>query len=455
MSRNGKRSASSGKRQTYNPNQQVGAYRPAYTPGKTRKDSGVSYVNEAAQYSRYRNANANPTVQPAVSGVGKHARNASQYSAKKSHRGRNIAIAVALIFVVLLVGVGSAAALYLNSLNNDISFDDEETAAAVDASLEPEVSGEPFYAMIIGSDTRNDGEGQRSDTNIVARIDPDNATITLISIPRDTAINYGSYGMVKFNAAYNYDGAAGTIQAAENLLGVKISHYVEIDFQGLIDLVDAVGGVEVDVPMKIEDADAGGTVEAGQQTLDGEHALIFARSRSYDSGDFQRSTNQRLLVEAFVEKVLSLPATELPGLVKQAAQSISTDMSLTDIIGYAQKFQNADSITIYSCLIPSTTEDIDEISYVVCDEETLAEMMAVIDEGGDPSTVTQDSTVSSSEEAEENGVEGIPIYVETDKLQSGEATYEEVYGYSDGGYTEETYIDDGSGDVYYSEEEYY
>jgi len=267
--------------------------------------------------------------------------------------------------------------------------------------------------MIIGSDTRNDDTGQRSDTNIVARIDPATTTVTLISIPRDTAIDIDG-SVEKFNAAYSYDGAQGAIEAANDLLGVKMSHYVEVDFSGLVDLIDQVGGVEVDVPMRIEDADAGGTIEAGVQTLDGEEALIFARSRSYSTGDFQRSTNQRILIEAFMNKVMDIPATELPGLVKKVAKCITTDMDLDDILGYVQMFQDADNLTVYSAMVPSTTADHNGVSYVVCNVAALQEMMKVVNEGGDPSTVVTDETISSSEEAEELGESGIPVYVETD-----------------------------------------
>ena len=301
----------------------------------------------------------------------------------------------------------------MNQISNAIKVQDREQAVAIDEMLTPVVSDEPFYMMVIGSDSRNDEFGQRSDTNIVARIDPTTNTVTLISIPRDTAIDIDG-NVEKFNAAYNYNGAQGAIKAANELLGVQMSHYVEIDFSGLVDLIDEVGGVEVDVPMKIEDADAGGKLEAGEQTLNGEQALVFARSRSYTTGDFQRSANQRLLVEAFIEKVLSMPPADIPGLVKQAAKCITTDMSLTDIIGYIQKFQDADGLTIYSAMIPSTTADSDGVSYVVCDVEALKEMMAVVNEGGDPSTVVTDNTITSSEEAEALGESGIPIYVETD-----------------------------------------
>lgn len=332
---------------------------------------------------------------------------------KKKRSVRKVILGILIALLVLGGGTAAAATLYINQLNNAIGIQDQEQAMAIDEVLSPVVSDEPFYMMIIGSDTRNDDAGQRSDTNIVARIDPATTTVTLISIPRDTAIDIDG-SVEKFNAAYNYDGAQGAIEAANELLGVKMSHYVEVDFSGLVDLIDQVGGVEVDVPMRIEDADAGGTIEAGVQTLDGEDALVFARSRSYTTGDFQRSTNQRILIEAFMNKVMDIPATELPGLVKKVAKCITTDMSLNDILGYVQMFQDANNLTVYSAMVPSTTADHNGVSYVVCNVASLQEMMRVVNEGGDPSTVVTDETITSSKEAEELGESGIPVYVETD-----------------------------------------
>ena len=374
--------------------QQVG-FKPAYNPTHAKKSSGASTMDRARIVAAQ--AGASQAKQPA----------------KKKRPVRKVVLTILLVLLVLALLAGAAFGLYVNQISNAIKVQDQEQAVAIDEMLTPVVSDEPFYMMVIGSDSRNDEFGQRSDTNIVARIDPTTNTVTLISIPRDTAIDIDG-NVEKFNAAYNYNGAQGAIKAANELLGVQMSHYVEIDFSGLVDLIDEVGGVEVDVPMKIEDADAGGKLEAGEQTLNGEQALVFARSRSYTTGDFQRSANQRLLVEAFIEKVLSMPPADIPGLVKQAAKCITTDMSLTDIIGYIQKFQDADGLTIYSAMIPSTTADSDGVSYVVCDVEALKEMMAVVNEGGDPSTVVTDNTITSSEEAEALGESGIPIYVETD-----------------------------------------
>ena len=235
--------------------QDESAFLPAYAPNHGKKSSGASYMD------KQRIAQAG---------------NLSATTAKKKHRVRNVILCILLVILVLAAIAGAAFALYMNQISNAIQVKDDSQAAAIDEVLSPTVSDEPFYMMVIGSDSRHDDCGQRSDSNIVARIDPGTATVTLISIPRDTAIDIDGR-VEKFNAAYNYDGASGAIREANDLLGVKMSHYVEIDFSGLVDLIDAVGGVEVDVPMRIEDADAGGTVEAGLQTLDGEHALVFAR----------------------------------------------------------------------------------------------------------------------------------------------------------------------------------
>ena len=121
---------------------------------------------------------------------------------------------------------------------------------------------------------------------------------------------------------------------------MKISHYAEVNFEKIVQLIDAVGGIEVDVPELIDDPDAGDVViEEGLQTLDGEAALTFARSRSYADGDFTRTSNQRLLVEALINKVLQTPVNELPGVIQSAAECVTTDLTATEIIDLAMRFR--------------------------------------------------------------------------------------------------------------------
>ena len=336
------------------------------------------------------------------SSISQYSRSNPNYQKKnrKGSRGKKIAIAVVLAVLVVFVGAGTAAALWVNSVNDTLTKGQKsatELDEINDVLVKTTSFDEPFYMMLIGSDARADDEsmGARSDTNIVVRVDPTTNSATLISIPRDTMINIDGYGYCKFNAAYSYGGAALAIKEASELLGVNISHYAEVDFDSLIGLVDTVGGVDVTVDQRINDPDADGSVigqkkiiiEAGEQHMDGETALVFARSRAYVDGDFTRTANQRKLIAALAEKILSMPLAKLPGIVQTAAGSITTDMSVTDLYSLATQFQDGE-LTMTSCMVPSITGMYKSASYVFCDENALATMMQTIEAGGDTSEIT-------------------------------------------------------------------
>lgn len=337
------------------------------------------------------------------SSTSQYSRSSPNYQKKnrKGSRGKKIAIAVVLAVLVVFVGAGTAAALWVNSVNDTLTKGQKsatELDEINDVLVKTTSFDEPFYMMLIGSDARADDEsmGARSDTNIVVRVDPTTNSSTLVSIPRDTMINIDGYGYCKFNAAYSYGGAALAIKEASELLGVNISHYAEVDFDSLIGLVDTVGGVDVTVDQRINDPDADGSVigqkkiiiEAGEQHMDGETALVFARSRAYADGDFTRTANQRKLIAALAEKILSMPLAKLPGIVQTAAGSITTDMSVTELYSLATQFQDGGELTMTSCMVPSITGMYKSASYVFCDENALASMMQTIEAGGDASEIT-------------------------------------------------------------------
>lgn len=364
---------------------------------------------------------ANSAVKPAgaqrsnPSSTSQYSRSNPNYQKKnrKGSRGKKIAIAVVLALLVVFVGAGSAAALWVNSVNDTLTKGQKsatELDEINDVLVKTTSFDEPFYMMLIGSDARADDEsmGARSDTNIVVRVDPTTNSATLVSIPRDTMINIDGYGYCKFNAAYSYGGAALAIKEASELLGVNISHYAEVDFDSLIGLVDTVGGVDVTVDQRINDPDADGSVigqkkiiiEAGEQHMDGETALVFARSRAYADGDFTRTANQRKLIAALAEKILSMPLAKLPGIVQTAAGSITTDLSVTDLYSLATQFQDGGELSMTLCMVPSITGMYKSASYVFCDENALATMMQTIEAGGDASEITG----STSKLAQQLGV---------------------------------------------------
>lgn len=381
----------------------AGAYRPAFNPGSQHSAAKNAYANQTAtgQYSRYND----------------------HYSNNRAKKSKRFVIAAIVLVLVCAMGAGTAFALYVDSINQKLNKGNmtQKEIDGINDALKPAsgvVKGttfdEPFYMLLIGSDRRSDGsvEGARSDTNIVVRVDPDRNQVTMVSIPRDTKIELENYGTNKFNAALNFGGAGLVITEAEKLLGIDISHYAEVNFDTLVELVDAVGGVDVEVAETIDDADADRTrsdyytadivIEEGLQHLDGEQALVFARSRAYVDGDFTRTANQRLLIEAIVQKVLKMNVADLPKVIEAASECVTTDLSVSDILGLAQQFKGKGKLTIYSAMVPSYTQDIMQsgflVSYVINDKDMTAEMMKVVEAGGDPSEI-----VSNGASGEDDG----------------------------------------------------
>lgn len=396
--------------------------------------------------------------------------NMSQYSrmnpaySKKSCRmgtGKKIALGVLTAFIVAALGVGSAAALYFNSINDALTKGDktdEELLAIQDAlsTDAPKPFTEPFYMMLIGSDKRQDGsfEGARSDTNIVVRVDPTKNVVTMASIPRDTQIQLDDYGTNKFNAAYNFLGAAGTIEEAEKLLGVDISHYAEVDFESLSELVDAVGGVDITLEEPIDDPHIPDVyIEAGEQHLDGERALAYARSRQYVDGDFTRTAHQRELVTAIVDEVLEMPVTDLPKVISAAASCVTTDLTVDELISLATQFKDsADELVIYSAMVPSYTGMENEISYVYTDTAVLDEFMRLVEAGEDPSTVEAVST-GGGDASDSSGGDQDGAYYGDSSAYYADPVYDNS-GYVDPGIVDPNYVDPGYVDPGYSDPGY-
>lgn len=282
--------------------------------------------------------------------------------ARRSNVGRNIKIAVVAVLLIAAIG-GVAAFGYINSITGALheGVDDNLRASLVKTDM----ANEPFYMLLLGTDKISWREGTeegglyRSDTMILARVDAPKGTITLISIPRDTLVNIEGYGWQKINAAYGLGGPSLAVETVSKMTGVDISHYAEIDMDGLSAIVDAIGGVEVEVPIEIDDEDAGGYVPAGLQTLDGEHALIVCRSRnSYAevsaAPDLMRAANQRLVLSAIAHKVLGSDVATIANTVRSAAQYVMTDLELNDIIGLAQAMQGMDTgDSFYTASLPT------------------------------------------------------------------------------------------------------
>jgi LCP family protein required for cell wall assembly len=332
-------------------------------------DGGAAVHNGAAAHNG--GADSNGTASNGGSDAQASAKTKTAWSARKK---LIVGLASALAVVLVIVGVGIA--LYLSNLDNTIRIDEPERLEALEAALTvPETSDEPYYALLLGSDSRDtsDSYAGLSDTIMLVRVDPKVPQVSVLSVPRDTEIIFGDYGNIKINAAFTYEQEAGAVKAVEQLCAVQIAHFAEIDFTGVETLVDRLGGVDVTVPVSFE---LDGLVfEEGPQHLDGYQALLFSRARSFPLGDFQRVVDQRILLQAVAKKVLAAPKEQLPALVQSLADCIRTDVTVAEAAGLLTKLSGMPQENLHMGTIPTTTNGHDGVSYVAVVEPEFSQVM--------------------------------------------------------------------------------
>jgi len=181
----------------------------------------------------------------------------------------------------------------------------------------------------------------RSDSMLLIRLDPVSRSVKILSIPRDTQVPIPDYGVTKINAANVYGGAKLAQEVvSEKLNGVQIDRYVRVDTQGLAALVDALGGIEVNVPkrMKYEDKTQKLNIDlySGRQTLNGEQAEGFSRFRYDEDGDIGRIARQQIVLKAVKAKIADPSVVlHLPDLINVMQRHVDSDLSLDELTAIA------------------------------------------------------------------------------------------------------------------------
>jgi len=212
---------------------------------------------------------------------------------------------------------------------------------------------------------------------ILARVDTANHAISMLSIPRDSRVPVQGHGLDKITHANAYGGPALAIKTVKAWTGLPVNHYVEMNFEGFTAIVDAVGGVTVNVEREINDShgsDTGGVsnvthIAAGTQRLNAAQALTFVRSRAYPDGDFTRIKNQQKFLVAFAKQVLKgKNIARLPSIAEEVAGNITTDMSIPQLLGLAADFRDLTEADITRATVPGSTATIGGVSYVIPDE---------------------------------------------------------------------------------------
>ncbi|MGA5678649.1 LCP family protein [Bacillus cereus] len=279
-----------------------------------------------------------------------------------------------LIFAFLF---GSIGVYVLNSYSSLMGMYSGFTREKSDLRNEDvEITKEPFTILIMGiEDYATDGQNGRTDSLMFATVNPKTKKVSLMSIPRDSRVPIVGKGKEdKINAAHAYGGEEMAIKTVEGFLKVPVDHYIKIDFQGFKGIVDAVGGVTVDVPFDFwerSDVDYYKKIQfkQGQQNLNGEEALAYVRMRKQDpNGDYGRAARQRQLLAAVAQKLNSTSTVfKIKDLTTVVGKYIKTDIPISDGLALYNKLSGFDPSTIQTLKLEGEDKKIGGIYYFLPD----------------------------------------------------------------------------------------
>ena len=281
-----------------------------------------------------------------------------------------------LILVVVFILSGMVGAFFANALvDNKPDYNEDDKKGML-------VANDKATVMIMGVDERADDVG-RSDTLMIATLDPDKNQAALLSVPRDTRVKIKGHGFDKINAAYAYGGRKLTQETIESLLNTHIDHYIKINVHGFTKIIDALGGIDIDVEKRMyyEDPwdDDGGLyidLQPGMQPMDGKTAITYVRYRD-EEGDIGRIKRQQNFMKAVMDKLVSptiIP--KLPAIVSAVSDSVETDMSVSEILSFLGTLQDAKDNGLKSEMLPGKPVYIEGISYWVPDISKTRQILA-------------------------------------------------------------------------------
>ena len=281
-----------------------------------------------------------------------------------------------LILVVVFILSGMVGAFFANALvDNKPDYNEDDKKGML-------VAKDKATVMIMGVDERADDVG-RSDTLMIATLDPDKNQAALLSVPRDTRVKIKGHGFDKINAAYAYGGRKLTQETIESLLNTHIDHYIKINVHGFTKIIDALGGIDIDVEKRMyyEDPwdDDGGLyidLQPGMQHMDGKTAITYVRYRD-EEGDIGRIKRQQNFMKAVMDKLVSptiIP--KLPAIVSAVSDSVETDMSVSEILSFLGTLQDAKDNGLKSEMLPGKPVYIEGISYWVPDISKTRQIVA-------------------------------------------------------------------------------
>lgn len=308
---------------------------------------------------------------------------------KKRRKGRRLkrVLFVFLTLFLAVVAYGGYLLLETYQAANE-AYTELDRDKSKYRDKEVEINKDPFSVLIMGiEDYSTGGENGRTDTLMVATLNPKEKTMKLLSIPRDTQVYYEHLGYYsKINHANAYGGKEMTIEKVEELLEVPIDYYTTVNFEGFKNVIDIVGGVEVEVPFDFtEKSDVDSSkiyFKEGPMKLNGEEALAYARMRKQDPrGDFGRNDRQKQIIQAAISEMLS-PGNlfKVDNIAKEMGTNVQTNIRVSEGIGLSKLYAGFNSSSMENLTLEGADDSSSGIYYFIPYEESIIEVRSILKE---------------------------------------------------------------------------
>ncbi|MFC5465633.1 LCP family protein [Lederbergia graminis] len=313
---------------------------------------------------------------------------------QKKKRKRRIFWFIAFpILLVLAAGISYGVHLYIKAdkmmANSFESHREDGKSNLRDQKVDPKIDNiSILFIGIDDSEKRSQGTNTRSDALLLATLNEKEKSVKLLSIPRDSYVYIDEVGYsTKINHAHSYGGPKATIETVENLLEIPVDYYVRLDFEAFMQIVDALNGIEVEVPYTFTEQDSNDragaiTLEKGLQTLNGEEALALARTRKKDN-DIERGKRQQEIMKAIAKKAASASSVLKYGQIIDAiGENMKTDLTFDEITSLSDYVISGnlsiETLTIdgYDQYIPNSKGQ--NVYYWRLDDQSVAEVKSTL-----------------------------------------------------------------------------
>lgn len=373
---------------------------------------------------------------------------------KKKKKKNTVLKVLLIIFLIILIAIGSYL-FYLYSVSKnaaDKAYQDDGRAKSELRTEKVEPLKDNISILFVGiDDSEERGQGSsnsRSDSLMLATLNNEDKSVKLLSIPRDSYV---------FIPAFNYEdkithahtdatGVQSTISTVENLLNVPVDYYFELNFDSFIQIVDALDGIEVDVPYDLDELDENDKrtihLKKGVQTVNGSEALALARTRHYDN-DFKRGERQQMILEAIAKKATSVTSfTKYDSLLAAVGDNMKTNMTFTEMKSLFSYLSNG--MPEMSSLKLEGTDDMSTgVYYFKLNDDSLLNVRQTLqrqlglseDKSLTPEEDTDTNTTNSSETTNNSDTSSIDYDVDSSTTEDTSSPYSDNSNNGNGYYS--------------------